>query len=648
MANSLLGKDKVNGKGKEKEQSKAENAEPTTLGRRAKFMLGSDSDVDLPASFTNASRSRSPVPPLSLSASLSRDMTSSPSPIEQRQPSIHRPALLRRDAVISPEEPVGRRRWTLASVITDEGISDEGLVKELEKMRQVVEWARRREKERKGGTEQAVADEDEEEEMGVVWDIGMDVWEKEREKGGGVLYESPHSETGTVTPDETDGHANNNEKRASFPLLPYAPSSGPSTTRRSTAPSPTWLAAQRALLICRELILTERHYLSLLLSLLSQHTATPPPPLMLRYVEELVRASAGVLAGMEKEPSVGGVARAFLEKEEEVMLAYVGWCGVVGGWFVNNHHEGGKVVDGQAGLYDEDAKTPLKRTVSMWRKSMPSIAALGLEGGGMISVYGRGERDPEKEKERSKAMLSPPPAGIGVGVVPPSVSAASALAVPVSRSISSIGLVSSMSTSAAMKGPQQQRKPPSVRELAILPTQRVMRYVLLYRDLLSHTPHTSPSRAFVERAVETACRIADKCDRAQGNAAFVASSSTGHGGASENGSSAKESKSNSAVSEDGHSKPATSPISAVFPISLTTSLSTTGGPGVLKKKKPMELPVGSSVMGGRMKNTRTVSMKSLSGLGWGRNVKAENGDVPMVVNLGGAGQEEAAVTTRKI
>lgn len=70
----------------------------------------------------------------------------------------------------------------------------------------------------------------------------------------------------------------------------------------------------------------------------------------------------------------------------------------------------------------------------------------------------------------------------------------------------------------------------SVRDLAIQPTQRVMRYVMLYRDLLDHTPQSSPSHALVESALETAQRIAKNCDRAQDNAAFIfspsASSST--------------------------------------------------------------------------------------------------------------------------
>ncbi|KAI0673676.1 hypothetical protein C8Q78DRAFT_1067958 [Trametes maxima] len=60
-----------------------------------------------------------------------------------------------------------------------------------------------------------------------------------------------------------------------------------------------------------------------------------------------------------------------------------------------------------------------------------------------------------------------------------------------------------------------------VRDLAIQPTQRVMRYVLLYRGLLEHTPVSSPSRALVERAHESAVRIVKRCDRAQAHAGFL-------------------------------------------------------------------------------------------------------------------------------
>lgn len=49
---------------------------------------------------------------------------------------------------------------------------------------------------------------------------------------------------------------------------------------------------------------------------------------------------------------------------------------------------------------------------------------------------------------------------------------------------------------------------------------------LAHSDLLDHTPATSPSRALVERAYESALRIAKKCDRAQAHAAFLRQSAS--------------------------------------------------------------------------------------------------------------------------
>ncbi|KAI1793189.1 hypothetical protein LXA43DRAFT_286712 [Ganoderma leucocontextum] len=72
----------------------------------------------------------------------------------------------------------------------------------------------------------------------------------------------------------------------------------------------------------------------------------------------------------------------------------------------------------------------------------------------------------------------------------------------------------------APKRSSEQDTKMTVRDLAIQPVQRVMRYVLQYRDLVDHTPASSPSRALVERAYESALKIAKKCDRAQAHAAF--------------------------------------------------------------------------------------------------------------------------------
>lgn len=67
----------------------------------------------------------------------------------------------------------------------------------------------------------------------------------------------------------------------------------------------------------------------------------------------------------------------------------------------------------------------------------------------------------------------------------------------------------------------RRERTPTVRDLAILPAQRVMRYVLLFKDILDHTPEDVPSRPLIAQAFDEALRIAEKCDRAQGNAAFL-------------------------------------------------------------------------------------------------------------------------------
>lgn len=45
--------------------------------------------------------------------------------------------------------------------------------------------------------------------------------------------------------------------------------------------------------------------------------------------------------------------------------------------------------------------------------------------------------------------------------------------------------------------------------------------LILFVDLLSSTPISSPARAVVERALEGATRLAQRCNRAQDNAAFL-------------------------------------------------------------------------------------------------------------------------------
>ncbi|KAF9535588.1 hypothetical protein CPB83DRAFT_21111 [Crepidotus variabilis] len=501
---------------KERLDSSADTSDFGQTKRRSKamFTIGNDLDDFIPPMAHSANNSSAqvnlPSGAISLNASVvalsAEGLPGAAASTYSVPNTAHRPPLVRRDALMHGAAHIGRRRWTLADAMTDEGISDVGLVRELERMREVAEWARRRERMHEGHVN-AGSEQDEDWDGWDEWDVGReilegrDVLELERQRESQLARDKEREnarlalENGEVTamplsdsPESEVPPLDANNSIQSAPVTMPARSMSSSST--------SWLMAQRALLTCRELILTERHYLSLLSALVRQETSTPPPPLMVHYAAELVAAADAVLKGMEREPSARGVARAFLERENELEGAYTRWCGVVGGWFsgdgsldvtsARGSFEGDRSTrkrsrgsnrtdtDGSNndhGDLDEDLSKPLKRSVSTWRKSMPSIPSLGLDNG---SIYGGSPCRRDKEDDNRK---------------------------PIPRK-------------------------PDVRELAILPTQRVMRYVLLYRDLLSHTPSTSTSRPLVERAVDAACRIADKCDRAQGNAAFVVSAAS--------------------------------------------------------------------------------------------------------------------------
>ena len=362
---------------------------------------------------------------------------------------------LRRDAINDKESHrCGGRRWSLTSAMTDEKISDAGLVKVLDSMRE---------------------DTNQKEEDGIVSLDALDVekvvlegWGTGVSDAGGdgskskvrkILHDTGHSTLRESPTHEYAFYPFQFEASSSANVDPVHRGGHPKTAkqhiRSRSVPSHAWLDAQRALLVCRELILTERHYIVQLSTLVQQQTATPPPPLMCDCAKDLLRVCERVLKEMEQDPSARGVSRAFLEGEEEIQGAYIGWCGVVGGWFSDDgESQNGIVPVGRSSLdlfegvrrrkmrsrvgsrtdtdrqispvkgpeEDDPSTTPLKRTVSTWRKSMPALAF------DTPLLYGDRKKDKESEWQ----------------------------ATPSDRKV-------------------------TVRNLAILPTQRVMRYAMIYQ-----------------------------------------------------------------------------------------------------------------------------------------------------------------------
>ncbi|KAL0951647.1 hypothetical protein HGRIS_008327 [Hohenbuehelia grisea] len=544
-----------------------------------------------------------------------------------------RPPIMRRNAAIGPVQRRNtapgtqstHRRWTLAMALMDDDITDEVLIRELEKVRM--------------------------KQMANAMNI------RRPTQGTNDAREHPTQRrliisTASLPPFPSsfpDPAATSHERP--LPPLPSSPPSSPPFVTSPTedlrfspplpSPSPTWLSARRALLIVRELVRTERSYLHSLRALLLGHVSgIEPPRLMLAYAAELARVSEALLGRMEGDLCVKGVANAFIDMcgpdvnldpeavkhqglagrpvEGGLETAFIAWCGVVGGWFANGSASGDSrggapkarrrlskarisIVENRekenkkplridppprqavsqpnsavpqdtsssssGGMLSRNASSsqvnggsvsPLKRTVSTWRKSMPSIPALGITRS--MSVYGttkaRTPRRPpimtqpdddddddedifQDARESQQASLDDhdmTARTVWSSDGHESASQFNRANIPAWSSAqaesSSHGVIQDTGR-AGLEGlaparydgdgvqNSKDRKLLTVRDLAILPTQRVMRYVLLYRDLLAHTPATSPSRVLVERAVEAASRVAQKCDRAQGNAAFL-------------------------------------------------------------------------------------------------------------------------------
>ncbi|KIK99468.1 hypothetical protein PAXRUDRAFT_512316 [Paxillus rubicundulus Ve08.2h10] len=268
-----------------------------------------------------------------------------------------------------------------------------------------------------------------------------------------------------------------------------------------------WQAVRKALLCIREIVRTERKYQEALKMLVNSQTVTPPPPSMLAYVPGLIQASEMLLKGFVEDPSAWGVSTAFMTCEDEVEAAMVSWCGVAGAFFTGGNvtqsgSMGGRwrlrnpgTMLGSQPVVSSPSSPVAKQSPVILTPQLPSMLSLMNAASSKIKERQRMDEDYWRTGESA-----------------------------IANSESQTRSPASFRERDSPKGWEQDGQPHSrrlsVRDLAIQPTQRVMRYVLLYRDLLDCTPSISPSRPLVERALEAATRIASKCDRAQRNPAF--------------------------------------------------------------------------------------------------------------------------------
>lgn len=300
-----------------------------------------------------------------------------------------------------------------------------------------------------------------------------------------------------------------------------------------------WKKAQKSAFCRRELIKTELTYLEGILQLENENCRSPPPALLLAYLPTLTAASCQLLDHFLSDPTAYGVSLAFVESEQQLEEALVPWCSVVGNAFTSNPSRSRstgsiaprkliKQASKHISAFDRWKSSEFLHTNSIppprARPNSNSVTNVfrKLSWGSTSSTP---SRPMSCENSSTGSLISNSPHTSECHSSSPLVfrhsnSEERSCSTAHERELyprDSRRYLSCIESSR----PKKPLKISSFRELAILPTQRVTRYVLLFRDLLSNTPETCCNRPVIEEAVAAATRIAEKCDGAQRNTAFA-------------------------------------------------------------------------------------------------------------------------------
>lgn len=477
-----------------------------------------------------------------------------------RAPYPGRLSVFRRDSVLPGPET--RRRWSVAGALMDEGVSDEFIVEEVETMRRLRrEWRSSAtglssDVSHSGYHDAASPDMPEK-----LWipSLPEDFFDGIETGEDWDEYEDILSVFGGPTDHGVSSQSNGIH-------VPF-----PSPERILTP----WSTTRRTLLVIRELLKTERAYLASLRQLLSASCTPAPPALMLTYARELETVSAALLESFMDDMTVWGVAKAFLvvfaghsaddidnshghvqlgtsdENGGDGEKAFSRWTAVVGQWFSSSREHTAKENIPPAKITKQIPRLPSSRKQN---KSKAPVFTLGGSASSSIE-----DLDETPSPSSLQAPVLPPPISCKKDHIAKSLKSTwrrsmpttPTLTAPVTPSAAQTPLSLSNSTASLtsllnkLKGKEEEprtmnrKKLTPMRDLAILPTQRVVRYVLLYRglfslpswpclepehiilDLLAQTPQSSAVYPLIQRATETSLRVARQCDRAQDNAAFL-------------------------------------------------------------------------------------------------------------------------------
>ncbi|CAE6416476.1 unnamed protein product [Rhizoctonia solani] len=230
-----------------------------------------------------------------------------------------------------------------------------------------------------------------------------------------------------------------------------------------------WIRARRGLMCVREIVRTEKSHMRHLIAFISSEDFVGMSPILVEHLPRLIETSRLFCARLEEDPSAKGVSEAFLEFEEMLDSTFVQWSSVVG----------------------EVISSTQQRTES--QATSDDGHTSGSTGNGT-------------SRRRSATG--------GSGRMP---------SFPLSLSMTPVNGGNNKNKKSA-RGTKPKKM--TEQDVVIMPIQRAIRYELMYRALLLHTPLTSASRPLVERALQGATRIARRCDEAQNHADHILSPSS--------------------------------------------------------------------------------------------------------------------------
>ena len=301
----------------------------------------------------------------------------------------------------------------------------------------------------------------------------------------------------------------------------------------------------------------------------SPQCRSQPPTLLLAYLPSLTATSCQLLDRFLSDPTAYGVSLAFVESEQQLEAAFLPWCSVVGSALMGppRSRSTGSIA---AGKFIKQASRQIL-AFDKWRSldimdgdSTSPTSTRGWSGGNPVTKafrrLSRGSppsRPMSGDNSSTSSLISDSAQSSDHHASPPP-SKSDLVESPVLalRHFNSEEFPYDTSRQRDLyahdsrrylscleaDGPRETPRIWSFQDLAILPTQRVMRYVLLFRgtrslsncvriyrppyrlliDLLANTSETCCNRPMIEEALAAATRIVEKCDRAQGHTAFAA------------------------------------------------------------------------------------------------------------------------------